>query len=302
MRKRLQKIRQLLADGQSAETVIQEASTTVFNSIHIGLPATRSDLTPAELMDAIDEELVSGSDEPDDSDASSWDALPTSGATRPPVRRSGAGGTPDLLRSASPALEVALSGVSGQVKHGGPATTTQGLSVLLEAHDLAVFDHIKTSTWRKFLTELRPSEGGIVRPTEAPMLKVFFSAIAPLSLPASQREIILKVRVLGSSECRGPADQARQVRLAPIRLYVDQDAVAFLKTFGGFQPETSKASGETGEAAPRGKPARAFIRAPHPSACGAGLAADRQRQQAGSRFSRSGSSSTTSRSTWTWAH
>ncbi|EGF97720.1 uncharacterized protein MELLADRAFT_114138 [Melampsora larici-populina 98AG31] len=70
----------------------------------------------------------------------------------------------------------------------------------------------------KFLTELRPNDGGNLRSTGSPMLRVKFDLVDSPDEDGKQ-EAILKLKIV------------------PLRLYVDQDAVDFLKTYFGFQKE-----------------------------------------------------------------
>ena len=45
--------------------------------------------------------------------------------------------------------------------------------------DLEILDHVRTSTWRKFLTELKSDIHGNIRATDSSMLKVELRSLHP---------------------------------------------------------------------------------------------------------------------------
>ena len=57
MRRKLAKIRQLVASGQTPDPSVEETSTLLFNSVYIGLEHNVDELEPGALIAAIDEEL-----------------------------------------------------------------------------------------------------------------------------------------------------------------------------------------------------------------------------------------------------
>ncbi|ESK94572.1 hypothetical protein Moror_7968, partial [Moniliophthora roreri MCA 2997] len=73
MRKRLAKIRQLVANGQTQDPEIEETSALLFNSVYIGLQQDANDLEPNDLVAAIDEELK---EDLEIATQSSWQSLP----------------------------------------------------------------------------------------------------------------------------------------------------------------------------------------------------------------------------------
>lgn len=244
MRKRLQKLRQLVATGHSDETTIDEElpSTTLFKSVHFGLPPSTRSLTTAQLLNAIDRELddpVSVVPNVDASITGSWQTLPP-----PPKERSGPtincfSTLRNLQRSRHPALEFILNEITCRFR---AYDTTQektnkdssgsSSSLRLKSNQVSVIDNIRTSTWKKFLTELRPNDGGNLRPTGSPMLRFNFDIVVSPD-DCQKQEAILKLKI------------------APLRLYVDQDAVDFLKAFFAFQKETSNLDTQTIEKKPK---------------------------------------------------
>ncbi|KAI8615596.1 ATG C terminal domain-containing protein [Chytriomyces sp. MP71] len=89
---------------------------------------------------------------------------------------------------------------------------------------IEVIDNVKTSNWRKFLTMMRPGLEDRPLQTESNMVVVEVMKVRPdLEAPDTQ-EIRLKVHV------------------APLRFFVDQDALSFIGTFlayGAPQPPPS---------------------------------------------------------------
>ncbi|EGG01564.1 uncharacterized protein MELLADRAFT_92084 [Melampsora larici-populina 98AG31] len=231
MRKRLQKLRQLLAKGHSDESTLDEElpSTTLFKSVHFGLPPSTRSLTTAQLLNAIDREL----DDPvgvvpneDVSITGSWQTLPPA-----PKERSGPtinclSTIGNLQRSRHPALEFVLNELTCRFRVYDPSqnpfvkdsSSESLMSIKIKVNQVSILDNIKTSTWKKFLTELRPNDGGNLRSTGSPMLRVKFDLVDSPDEDGKQ-EAILKLKIV------------------PLRLYVDQDAVDFLKTYFGFQKE-----------------------------------------------------------------
>ncbi|MBW0479527.1 hypothetical protein O181_019242 [Austropuccinia psidii MF-1] len=230
VRKRLQKIRQLLATGNVADATIDEdlVPTTLFKSFHVGLPSS-SGLSRAQLLNAIDDELENSTGTLKDeleSMTGSWQSLPAHSAKEPSSSRPVTQSSPPrpLDRSTQPMLKFVMMRLQGRFrKFEGKRAATESqriCSLHLKAESLTVIDNIRTSTWKKFLTELRPSEGGMLRPTGAPMLRVKFE-IMPSSDEPKLSEALLKLKI------------------SPLRLYVDQDAVDFLKRFFAFQKDDS---------------------------------------------------------------
>jgi autophagy-related protein 2 len=207
VRRRLEKIRQLLASGQKADESFDRAATgsTLFNSVYIGLDQHRDSLDDtAALLAAIDEELEDMAGETEMNTQSSWQTLP--GA--PPRYGTAPAGTSDkakkirlhgrrLTRSKKAQIEINLSRIKSDIDIYGPEddiasrlhTTIQSIEIL---------DHIKTSTWKKFLTEMKSDSRGNMRETDADMLRVELMAVRP-SLPSLSEES--RLRVSGPLSC-----------------------------------------------------------------------------------------------------
>ncbi|KAF6765267.1 hypothetical protein DFP72DRAFT_870567 [Ephemerocybe angulata] len=228
MRKRLAKIRQLVASGQTQEPIPEDTSALLFNSVYIGLHQDVDATEPEALIAAIDEELR---DDFEVGSQSSWQTLQhpisTTTAPRPSVRIHGK----RLTRARGPSMEFCLSGLNAELnKYGGTSVVVS--RTFATVRDLEILDHIKTSTWKKFLTALRSDSKGNIRETGANMVRIELHSVRP-SLEHTSEEARLRAKIL------------------PLRLYVDQDAVDFLKKFFSF-----KDPDETTSAAPSSPPER----------------------------------------------
>ncbi|KAK4056087.1 autophagy- protein 2 [Microbotryomycetes sp. JL221] len=229
VRRRLAKIRQLLAHGQQPDASAEEASVLMFGSVQLGLPPGASELPPAQLIAAIDEELRSEADTDIDTEstASEWEPI-LSGPQAPGAssRVSGADSSRKqkttgartgkkrkrLTRSRDHAIHIVCQDLTATFD-SFPAQNDTASRIRIDLEQFSIVDNVATSTWHKFLTELRPSDGGVVRPSGAPMVRIELKNMRSLE----KEEIALKIKI------------------SPLRLYIDQDALDFLKAFGAFR-------------------------------------------------------------------
>jgi len=199
IRRRLEKIRQLLASGQTPDNSVEGTSAVLFNSVHIGLHESPDELDPATLLVAIDEELGDGDDA---TSVTSWQSMipPGGEAGSSPSRRRGASGTAQqkrqrrLRRSAKPFIEVRLASIGLDVDKFVPDCAVAS-RVLCAVRDVEILDHIKTSTWRKFLTSKRADSNGNVRETGSNMARVELTMVRPVPGHPSE-EARFKVRLI----------------------------------------------------------------------------------------------------------
>ncbi|KAG9318675.1 hypothetical protein JVU11DRAFT_770 [Chiua virens] len=222
MRKKLARIRQLVATGQTQEPVDEATSATLFNSFHIGLEQDAETMDPDTLIAAIDNEL---DDFAETETESSWQSLQAASPGRPrPVSTRVHGKR--LTRSKGPSIEIRLEGLNAEVDNYRPGETLVSRTLIL-LKDLEILDHIKTSTWKKFLTSMRSDSRGNVRETDSNMARVELLSVRPS--PSH------------------PAEEARlRAKILPLRLYVDQDALDFFKKFFSFQDPDSPSTQEDG--------------------------------------------------------
>ncbi|OBZ75363.1 Autophagy-related protein 2 [Grifola frondosa] len=222
MRRKLAKIRQLVASGQTPDPSVEETNALLFNSVYIGLEHNVDELEPGALIAAIDEEL---NEEVETSTQSSWQSLAPQ-PTSPPGRTSSGRSRPRrrrLHRSKGPSIEFRLLGVDAEVDTYVPDAALVSRT-LATVKDVEILDHIKSSTWKKFLTALRSDSRGNVRESDSNMVRVELRSVRPV--PGH------------------PSEEARlRAKLLPLRLHVDQDALDFLKKFFSFKdPDSAPAS------------------------------------------------------------
>ncbi|KAF8964063.1 hypothetical protein BDZ97DRAFT_2058708 [Flammula alnicola] len=222
MRKRLAKIRQLVANGQIQDPTIEDTSALLFNSVHIGLEQDEDALAePSVLIAAIDEELK---DDLETASQSSWQSLRPPSSNKPRVRSTRVHGK-RLNRSRVPSMEFCLASLHAEFDQFQPDDPLVSRT-FVTVRDLEILDHIKTSTWKKFLTELRSDSRGNVRETDSNMVRIELRGVRPVPGNPSE-EVRLRAKIL------------------PLRLYVDQDAVDFLKKFFSFKDPNSSPNADT---------------------------------------------------------
>lgn len=193
MRRRLTKIRQLVANGQTQDPSVEDTSALLFNSVYIGLEQDMDELEPGALIAAIDEEL----NEVENESQSSWQSLRPPTAGKPQMRSTRVQGK-RLSRSRGPSIEFKLSGLDAEVDNYRPEEAFVSRT-FATVRDLEILDHIKTSTWQKFLTELRSDSRGNVRETESNMVRVELRTVRPVPSDPSE-EARLRVRKVFSRQ------------------------------------------------------------------------------------------------------
>ncbi len=193
MRRRLAKIRQLVASGQTPDPSVDETNTLLFNSVYIGLEHNIDELEPGALIAAIDEEL---NEEFETNTQSSWQSLkpqplasPGRGSSHATARH-----RRRLHRSKGPSIEIKLMGLDAEVDQYRPQAALVS-RVFATVKDVEILDHIKTSTWSKFLTSLRADTQGNVRETDSNMVRVELRMLHPVPGHPSQ-EARLRVSVV----------------------------------------------------------------------------------------------------------
>ena len=180
----------------------------LFNSIYIGIPANRD---PQELTRAINEELQDNATETE-SVATTVFTGATNRTARPHQPKSK---RLRLNRSKHHKITFELQGVNADM-FSFPADNNGTESCIdIRVKNLDIFDHVPSSTWKKFATYDRDHGE---REMGASMVHLEILNVKPLSdLPVS--EIVLRASVL------------------PLRLHVDQDALEFITRFFEFKDE-----------------------------------------------------------------
>lgn len=195
MRRRLSKIRQLVASGQIQDQNFERTGALLFNSLYIGLEQDVDTLEPGALIAAIDEELR---DDIDIASESSWQTLKPAVSSATPTRSTRVHGK-RLTRSKGPSMEFRFSGFKSEVDYYDPREPTASRT-LITVRDLEILDHIKTSTWRKFLTELRSDSRGNIRETNSNMVRVELLSVRPVpGHPSEEARLRVSSRHLRST-------------------------------------------------------------------------------------------------------
>ncbi|OCF72102.1 hypothetical protein I204_07366 [Kwoniella mangroviensis CBS 8886] len=234
VRRRLEKIRQLLASGQKADESIDfERSTqsVLFNSIYIGLEGKNSsEMNNEALIAAIDEELDDLNEAEVESTASSWQTLPSTGVPGGGVRQSTRKSKmrlkgKKLTRSKKPQIEINLTSLRSSIDFFSSTPSIQEMissKIEVKVKEMEILDHIKTSTWKKFLMSMKSDNRGNVRETDSDMIRIELKGI--MLEEGGEEELRLRAKIL------------------PLRLHVDQDALDFLKRFFSFKSPSASAS------------------------------------------------------------
>lgn len=196
MRRKLAKIRQLVANGQTPDPSVEETNTLLFNSVYIGLEHNVDELEPDALLAAIDDEL----NEDFETDMqSSWQSLKPQPLASP--GRSGPHTSKSqrrrLRRSKGPSIEFRLMHLTADFDQYRPEAALVS-RVFATIKDIEILDHIKTSTWKKFLTSLRADSRGNVRETDSNMVQVELRMLHPVPGHPSE-EARLRVSVSSPS-------------------------------------------------------------------------------------------------------
>ena len=198
--------RKSLQDEDEDESV----EACLFNSVYVTIPANQD---PRDLARQINHHLDDLSSEAESyATTTTLSASPSRQAFPKTKRR-----RLRLHRSKHHKMTFELKGVSADVIAFPPNSGETQSSVDVRVHDLEIFDHVPTSTWKKFATYMRDAGE---RESKTNMVHIEILNIKPVPELAAS-ELSLKVTVL------------------PLRLHVDQDALDFLTRFFEFKDETA---------------------------------------------------------------
>ncbi|RYP64920.1 hypothetical protein DL771_008552 [Monosporascus sp. 5C6A] len=188
------------------ETVIGDF---LFNSIYIGIPANRD---PRELALAINQDL--------NDNATETESLATTALTATPSRQGGAYRTKKKLklnRSKRHKITFELKGINVDLVAYAPGSGETQSFVDIRVKDLDIFDHVPTSTWKKFATY---DQDAGEREMGSSMVHLNIWNVKPVPELAAS-EIVLRAAFL------------------PLRLHVDQDALDFITRFFEFKDDSA---------------------------------------------------------------
>jgi autophagy-related protein 2 len=200
-----------LGGQQIYEEEVEDEETIgdfLFNSIYIGIPANRD---PGELTRAINEGLNDNATETESVATTAVTATTnrTARPHQPKAKRL------RLNRSKHHKITFELQGINMDMVVFPPNGGETLSSIDVRIHTLDVFDHVPTSTWKKFAT-YDQDQGE--RELGTSMVHLEILNVKPLpELGAS--EIVLRATIL------------------PLRLHVDQDALDFITRFFEFKDD-----------------------------------------------------------------
>jgi autophagy-related protein 2 len=189
----------------------------LFNSIYIGISANRD---PRELALQINQELNDGASETESIATTVVSASPSRQGM--PTRR---GKRLKLERSKHHKITFELKGVNVDLIVFPPGSGETQSSIDVRVHDFDIFDHVPTSTWKKFATYMHDAGE---RESGTNMIHLEILNVKPVPELAAS-EIVLKVTVL------------------PLRLHVDQDALDFITRFFEFKDDSAPPPTSPGE-------------------------------------------------------
>ena len=185
----------------------------LFNSIYIGIPANKD---PRELASAINHDI-------DDLASDTGSYATTTTITGSPARHQQGPRVRQkklrLARSKHHKMAFELNGISADFLLFPAGSGEVESSLDIRVKNLEVFDHVPTSTWKKFATYMQDAGE---READTNMVHLEILNVKPIADLAAS-EMILKITVL------------------PLRLHVDQDALDFICRFFEFKDEKAPA-------------------------------------------------------------
>lgn len=178
----------------------------LFNSIYVSIPANHD---PRELVGGINFQL--------DETESIATTTATQATTGPGAGRFRSRAKKLRLgRSRRHKITFELSGVNVDLVKFPPGSGETDTSIDVRVNSLDVFDHVPTSTWKKFVTY---DQDAGERELGTSMVHLELLLVKPVAELAAS-EFVLKATVL------------------PLRLHVDQDALDFIERFFQFKDES----------------------------------------------------------------
>lgn len=190
------------------EAMIDEEETVIgdflFNSIYIGVPANKD---PQELTRNINEALNDNATETESIATTAVTATPGRAGNRRAKKRL------RLDRSKRHKITFELRGINVDLANFPEGSGETQSSIDVRVKDLDVFDHVPTSTWKKFATY---DQDAGEREMGSSMVHLELLNVKPVSDLAAT-EMVVKATLL------------------PLRLHVDQDALDFITRFFEFK-------------------------------------------------------------------
>ncbi|KAF1926173.1 uncharacterized protein M421DRAFT_47750, partial [Didymella exigua CBS 183.55] len=184
----------------------------LFNSVWIGVPIKEEKGALARKINHDIDDLVSetGSYATSTATRSTGATARPRSATKPGRRRL------KLERSKHKKIAFSLMGVAVDLVVYPPDSGETLNSIDVRVQDFEIFDHVPTSTWKKFITCIIPPTQ---RELDRPMINLNLLTVKPVTDLAAS-ELVIRVAIL------------------PLRLHVDQDALDFITRFFEFKDDS----------------------------------------------------------------
>ncbi|KAJ9095753.1 hypothetical protein QFC19_007466 [Naganishia cerealis] len=210
LRRRLRKLSRLISSGNAPTPDLRRTHVELFNSIHIGIRDDEEYQDDDQLLAAINDELADL-----DSETASTTTYKTQGPGRADAGsfRNGSGRQKKLSRSRRPQMEIFLRDTAFRYTVEDPSADVVS-SFKLTLQKAEIIDHIKSSTWKSFMTAMKKSSTHDIVETEAKMLRILVDWVNPGLKQMPEARVNIEV--------------------APLRFHIDQDALDFMKRFFSF--------------------------------------------------------------------
>ncbi|KAF2853497.1 hypothetical protein T440DRAFT_515630 [Plenodomus tracheiphilus IPT5] len=206
---RAEERRQQARDEEDDDDFVEE--DFLFNSVWIGVPVKDEKGALARRINHDIDDLVS-----ETGSYATSTATRSTGATARPRSSTKSRRRLKLERSKHKKIAFSIMGVAVDLIIFPPNSGETISSVDVRVRDLEVFDHVPTSTWKKFVTcAVDPA----ARELNRPMINLELVTVKPVTDLAAS-ELVIKVTVL------------------PLRLHVDQDALDFITRFFEFKDDS----------------------------------------------------------------
>ncbi|KAL1956268.1 hypothetical protein VTO42DRAFT_7441 [Malbranchea cinnamomea] len=200
-------------DDDEEESVIGDF---LFNSVYIGIPTSRD---PRDLSHEINRNI---DDLESDVGSFATSTTVTAMPNQPPSKKRE---KLRLARSKHHKITFELKGIAADLVVFPPGSGETQSSLDIRVRDLEIFDHLPTSTWKKFATYMHDAGE---REIGANMVHLEILNVKPVADLAAS-ELILKATIL------------------PLRLHVDQDALDFMSRFFEFKDDSAPIHSSPGD-------------------------------------------------------
>ena len=201
----------------------------LFNSVWIGVPIKEDKGTLARRINHDIDDLASETG----SYATSTATRSTGATVRPRSATKSGRRRLKLERSKHKKIAFSLMGVAVDLvvfpSHSGETLN----SIDVRVQDFEIFDHVPSSTWKKFITcNIPPAQ----REMDRPMINLNLLTVKPVTDLAAS-ELVIRVSIRRSTTLL--QTNTSQVSVLPLRLHVDQDALDFITRFFEFKDDSS---------------------------------------------------------------